>query len=102
MLGSETCAVLADGTARCWGYGSFGELGDGMMAHRSSPTPVSSLTGVVGFAAGIESRVFVALVVPYDRTPTLVERNRHHPRRGHGSAGLPRIVSERICEGQTG
>jgi alpha-tubulin suppressor-like RCC1 family protein len=27
--GSHACALLTDGTARCWGSDAFGELGDG-------------------------------------------------------------------------
>ncbi len=33
----HTCAIVADGSARCWGHGGWGELGDGTSQHRSSP-----------------------------------------------------------------
>jgi alpha-tubulin suppressor-like RCC1 family protein len=33
-------AVLSDGTARCWGYGESGQLGDGN-AWFTTPAPVS-------------------------------------------------------------
>jgi hypothetical protein len=36
--GFHSCALLADGTAQCWGYNFFGQLGDGSTIDR--PTPV--------------------------------------------------------------
>jgi alpha-tubulin suppressor-like RCC1 family protein len=33
----STCARLADGGVRCWGFNTFGALGDGTMSHRSAP-----------------------------------------------------------------
>jgi alpha-tubulin suppressor-like RCC1 family protein len=36
----NTCARLADGTARCWGLNNYGQLGDGTTATRTTPTPV--------------------------------------------------------------
>lgn len=38
--GDHTCAVLSDGTVKCWGYNAEGRLGDGTTTNRSSPTPV--------------------------------------------------------------
>ncbi len=37
---SHTCAVLTDGSARCWGYNVYGQLGDGTTTNRSSPAAV--------------------------------------------------------------
>lgn len=36
-----TCALVL-GTVRCWGFNDAGQLGDGTMAPRTQPTPVSS------------------------------------------------------------
>jgi len=37
---SQTCAILVDRTARCWGLNSGGELGDGTTELRGTPVPV--------------------------------------------------------------
>src|SRR5262249_4642128 len=36
---NHTCALLGDGSVRCWGSGSYGQLGDG--TNQKRPTPVS-------------------------------------------------------------
>ncbi|MFW6010281.1 MAG: Ig-like domain-containing protein [Gemmatimonadota bacterium] len=38
--GKHTCALTADGTVYCWGTGTSGELGNGSVTDRYSPTPV--------------------------------------------------------------
>lgn len=49
----HTCALLADGTVRCWGGNRFGQLGDGTTRSRARPAPVSGLGGrAVEIAAG--------------------------------------------------
>jgi len=48
----HTCAVLSDGTARCWGFNMAGQLGDGTTLQRTSPVVVSSLSGALGISAG--------------------------------------------------
>ena len=50
--GSHTCAVLTDGTARCWGNNLWLQLGSGLTGDSSTPLPVQGLTGAVGITAG--------------------------------------------------
>ena len=52
-LGNEhTCAVLDDGSARCWGSNSDGRLGDETTTDRTTPVPVTGLSGATAIAAG--------------------------------------------------
>ena len=48
----HTCAILGDGTVRCWGENEFGQLGDGTTTSRTTPVPVSGITGAAGVTAG--------------------------------------------------
>ena len=41
---NHTCALKTDGSARCWGGNSHGQLGDSTATYRIIPTQVSSLT----------------------------------------------------------
>lgn len=43
---SATCALLADGTVRCWGQNLRGILGNGSLDNRNTPTPVVGLAAV--------------------------------------------------------
>ena len=50
----HTCAVLADGTAKCWGRDSFAECGAGtaVAAGRGTPVTVAGLGGIVQIGGG--------------------------------------------------
>lgn len=48
-----SCALLDDGTVRCWGSNTWGQIGDGSSeVFRASPTPVSGLADVAAIAVG--------------------------------------------------
>jgi alpha-tubulin suppressor-like RCC1 family protein len=48
----HTCALLANGSMRCWGANNTGQLGDGTDTTRPVPVTVSGLTNAVAIAAG--------------------------------------------------
>jgi alpha-tubulin suppressor-like RCC1 family protein len=50
---NHTCAVTTTGAAKCWGYNTYGQLGDGSYSSRAVPGLVSGLSsGVATIAAG--------------------------------------------------
>ena len=51
---SHTCAILDDGSVSCWGYGAYGQLGNGGTPDASTPTSTSSL-GIGRTAVAISS-----------------------------------------------
>ena len=48
----HTCALISDGTVKCWGSNQFGQLGDGTTTSSNSPVSVSSLGNSISIAAG--------------------------------------------------
>ena len=49
---SHSCALLSDGTVKCWGLGSSGQLGDGQTVSFSAAIAVSGLTNAGDITAG--------------------------------------------------
>jgi alpha-tubulin suppressor-like RCC1 family protein len=49
----HSCALIQDGTVRCWGYGGRGELGDGTATSHSSPVTVSGIDDATSIAQGL-------------------------------------------------
>lgn len=47
------CAINGAGAAYCWGYGSYGQLGQGAYANAYSPTAVSGISSGATRAAGL-------------------------------------------------
>ncbi len=47
-----SCALLQDGTVRCWGDNSTGELGDGTTTNASTPVAVAGIGGAATVTAG--------------------------------------------------
>ena len=65
LRSAHACALINDGTVKCWGYNSSGQLGDGTSGlddddadyndeNRNVPTAVSNLTNVTQIAVGGE------------------------------------------------
>ena len=48
----QACAVLADGTVRCWGNNEYGQLGNGSEAGSLVPVTVLGIESAVAVAAG--------------------------------------------------
>lgn len=49
----HTCALLSDGTVKCWGGDQFGQLGDSLAQDSTTPTAVPGVTGATVIAAGL-------------------------------------------------
>jgi alpha-tubulin suppressor-like RCC1 family protein len=47
----HTCAILGDGTGRCWGLNNTGQLGDNTNTQRLTAVPVSGLSNAVSISA---------------------------------------------------
>jgi alpha-tubulin suppressor-like RCC1 family protein len=50
----HACALLTDGSVRCWGYNHLGELGNGTTGYSSPPVVVSGITTATAIAAGLD------------------------------------------------
>ena len=50
--GGHACARLSDGSAKCWGFGNLGQLGNSAFASSPTPVVVTGLTGTQELIAG--------------------------------------------------
>lgn len=50
--GYYSCALLASGEARCWGYNTYGQLGNGTTSASPTPVAVAGLSGILALALG--------------------------------------------------
>lgn len=49
----HNCVITTDGVVKCWGYNSFGQLGDNTTTQRNTPVTVSGLaSGVASLESG--------------------------------------------------
>lgn len=49
---SHTCAALAGGSAQCWGWNTFGQVGDGSVSFRYDPVFVEGIDSVAALSGG--------------------------------------------------
>ena len=75
-----TCAVLANGSAQCWGLNNYGQLGDGTITNRSTPVSVS------GLSSGV-ANISTSLVGPHACVALAAGGVRCWGYNGHGQLG---------------
>jgi alpha-tubulin suppressor-like RCC1 family protein len=67
----HTCALLSDGTVKCWGHNGFGQLGDGTTTPRATPVAVAGLPD----PGGPTANPVLALTTGYGHTCALLKDN---------------------------
>ena len=80
--GTHTCALINDGSIKCWGRNDYGQLGDGSTTNKSAPASVTGISNAVDVAAGEDH----TCAVINDGTVKCWGRN-YHAQLGTGSSG---------------
>ena len=57
--GNSTCAMMGDGTLKCWGNNTTGKLGDGTTTSSAVPVLVSGITGTTPASTAVSMSVGV-------------------------------------------
>ena len=70
----HTCAVLDNGSVSCWGRNNYGQLGDGTITNRGTPTQTSTL-GTGRTAVAISSGGYLTCAILDDGTVSCWGRN---------------------------
>ena len=58
--GPHSLAICLDSTVKSWGYGGYGELGNGSLGSTSTPVKVSNLSSIVAVTAGDYHSLFLS------------------------------------------
>jgi alpha-tubulin suppressor-like RCC1 family protein len=60
-IGSSSFGLKSDGTLWAWGYNAFGQLGDGTLIQKSSPTQIDNANDWVNITGGVSAIHVIAL-----------------------------------------
>ena len=58
--GYDSCALLASGAVKCWGWNYYGQLGDGSNTDSSVPVAVAGIGTATAVAIGGDSCALLA------------------------------------------
>ena len=89
----DSCALVSDGSVKCWGLNSLGQLGDGTINNRNIPVTMTNITRAAWISAGY--RHTCVLVTPGRRQ---MRRRRLRPARQRDDVllGVDRAVRREI------